>query len=155
MFGTDPVYFAFATNAYAMIRDPDLFKTNDPTGQVRHWLEMCTFPGGGNSRANWTKEITSYLPCTPGAGSGKHRYIFLLCQQSIGSSGASRIEQAFIHSPNEDLKDRMGFYVDKYMREKGLEVVAATFMLVSRFFKCGEGREREREMADSSRCCGT
>ena len=35
------------------------------------------------------------------------------------------------NEPEEDLKDRMGFYVDKYMREKGLSPVAVNYMRVS------------------------
>lgn len=106
------------------IADPDLFKTNDPTGQVRHWVQKVSIGADGN--ANLGQEVTSYLPCTPGAGSGSHRYIFVLAKMS-----ASRpVEPDFIHSPNEDLKDRMGFYLDKYIESKQLEVVAANFMLV-------------------------
>ena len=104
--------------------DPDLFKTNDPTGQVRHWVQKVSI--GADGKANLGREITSYLPCTPGVGSGSHRYIFVLAKMS-----ASRpIGPEFIHSPNEDLKDRMGFYLDRYIESKQLEVVAANFMLV-------------------------
>lgn len=110
--------------------------TNDPTGQVRHWLEVVSFdpssissssaPGtaGTGLPITTVKELTAYLPCTPGVGSGKHRYVFLLCQQGTATSEGTATKvggdpeylgQGFItkNAPNEDLKDRMGFIAEK------------------------------------------
>jgi len=105
--------------------DPDLFKTNDQmSGQVRHWLQEVKFVSGQGTLG---KVVSKYIPCTPGAGTGKHRYIFLLCQQMSGSVGP----EDFVGAPNEDLKDRMKFNVEQYIMSKNLKLIAANFMLVS------------------------
>lgn len=116
--------------------DPDLFKTNDPTGQVRHWLQTLTF---NTPTPTYHPEITSYLAPSPGPGTGYHRYTFVLCQPKSDAAGGIPADLAEGYTtgnrPDEDLKDRMGFYVDKYIQDKGLEIVAANFMLVSALFR--------------------
>lgn len=112
--------------------DPDLFKHDDPTGQVRHWMQTISFDESG--RGVFGRELTSYLPCTPAAGTGRHRYIFVLAHGQDDDAVRSLSPQ-FNNSPKEDLKDRMGFYVKDYLREHGLTVVAANFMLVSLIYR--------------------
>ena len=126
---------------YALLMiDPDLFKTDDPTGEVRHWLEIVRFSSGSGSTtpgiATPVRTITEYLPCTPGVGSGKHRYIFVLAENAVGvaegtSPGVAGVQPETKNAPQEDLKDRMGFQIQNWLARYGLRPVAANFMLVS------------------------
>jgi len=132
---------------YALVMiDPDLFKKNDPTGQVRHWLQLVTFESPSEADrgsvhgpnvcvARLGRAISAYLPCTPGAGTGKHRYTFVLCQPAsndlVGSTASlDNLATYTKNAPKEDLKDRMGFYFSDFLQGNNLEVVAANFMLV-------------------------
>lgn len=78
------------------------------------------------------REISSYLQCSPAAGTGQHRYTFALLRKPTAEAGPD-IAEGFTtkNAPNEDLKDRMGFHVEQYAMDKGLEVAAVNFMLVS------------------------
>jgi hypothetical protein len=55
--------------------------------------------------------------------------VFILCEQGASAD----LEGGFVtkNTPGEDLKDRMGFYTQQYITNKGLTVVAANFMRVS------------------------
>ena len=50
-----------------------------------------------------------------------HRYVFLLCRQGVDKVSTSD----FVRAPEEDLKDRMSFYVQEYMTAKNMQLVAA------------------------------
>jgi len=105
--------------------DPDLFKKHDTlSGQVRHWVQELTFTNG---KGRLGAVITEYVPCTPQYGTGAHRYVFLLCRQGVDKVSTSD----FVRAPEEDLKDRMSFYVQDYMTAKNMGLVAANFMYVS------------------------
>jgi phosphatidylethanolamine-binding protein (PEBP) family uncharacterized protein len=110
--------------------DPDLFQRNDPTGQVRHWLAVVS--GSPDAPLRIQRDISSYLQCSPAAGTGEHRYTFALLRKPTAEAGPD-IGEGWTtkNAPNEDLKDRMGFHVDRFAADKGLEVVAVNFMLVS------------------------
>jgi len=125
---------------YALLMiDLDLFTTDDPTGEVRHWLEIVRFSTGDSSgAATPVRTITEYLPCMPGLGSGQHRYIFILAEPAgavvegaAGGVGIEGVQPETKNAPTEDLKDRMGFRNQEWMAKYGLRPVAANFMLVS------------------------
>ncbi|KFX96878.1 hypothetical protein O988_05130 [Pseudogymnoascus sp. VKM F-3808] len=121
-----------SSSKYTIIMDdPDLFVKNDPTGHVRHWLQTgLTASSDGVLKAT-EEPVTPYLECAPGPGPA-HRYTFILCKEPSSSSYTSSLRDKYpSKSGTHDLKDRMGFYSQKFIDEEGLTVVGCTFMLVS------------------------
>jgi hypothetical protein len=68
--------------------------------------------------------VSAYVPSTPGAGTGKHRYLFLLCE------GSPIDPSTYADTTDEDLKTRMGFVTEGFLAQANLRPVAANFMLV-------------------------
>ncbi|KAF2433273.1 PEBP-like protein [Tothia fuscella] len=114
-----------------IMTDPDLFVKNDPTGQVRHWLQTGLTRQSDGSLAATTPAVTPYLPCAPGPGPA-HRYVFILCDEGTRQDVAKKAREEFpSKSDTHDLKDRMGFNAQEFIDKYGLTIVGVTFMEVS------------------------
>lgn len=119
-------------------------------GQVRHWFaanvsvsddgEVVVYsaPQYNVSPYVGPAPLPNYMYHRP------HRYIFILARSTSGSQVSVSAEDfqklqepyvaAFKGAQNDgvqDLKDRWGFNAQKFIEMRGLEVEAATFMLVS------------------------
>jgi hypothetical protein len=70
-------------------------------------------------------DVSQYVPSTPGAGTGAHRYLFVLFK------GNPIAPSTYANTTDEDLKTRMGFITADFVKENNLEPVAANFMLVA------------------------
>lgn len=127
--------------------------TNNDTnfGQVRHWFstnvsvadsgELTIYPSPKITISPYVgpAPLPNYISPRP------HRYVFILARPSTSedsqiSVSADELQQlqepykaAFQGAQKEgiqDLKDRWGFNVQKFLELKGLKAEAATFMLV-------------------------
>jgi len=111
--------------------DPDLMKKNDTlSGQVRHWLQPGVRFDPLSHQATYTEPaITNYLPSTPALGTGNHRYVFIVARQSTPAS--VQVNEALVGGGQDaDLKSRIGFNAEQYMKEAGLQPVAVAWMFV-------------------------
>lgn len=109
--------------------DPGLFRKDDPTGQVRHWVQKVTIAEDGT--ATLGREISSYHLALLKLDQ-KRPKVLIVTFSSWPSCQTLRLSPDFQNSPYEDLKDRMGFHLDGYVERKQLEIVAAKLMLGSR-----------------------
>ena len=117
-------------------------------GQVRHWLATGISIGDGGELVVPSKgNVSPYVGPAPLPNyitPRPHRYIFILARPTAGS-GQVEITPAELRelqkpypaaiSGNEqpevqDLKDRWGFNAYQLIKDKGLQVEAATFMRV-------------------------
>jgi len=141
-------------NVYTLIMtDPDLMARNDSNfGQVRHWFatnisvkttgELNIPPEADYSPYVGPAPLPNYISPRP------HRYVFILTRpRSTGPAVAAIQKEDLRELQNEypaafegkqdlqDLKDRWGFHVQKFMDKNQLDAVAATFMMVGGTFK--------------------
>ncbi|KAL5390391.1 hypothetical protein DPSP01_001958 [Paraphaeosphaeria sporulosa] len=135
-----------------LVVDPDLLENNDQNfGQVRHWLSTnisVKEDGALKILSSSPNDISPYIgpaPLPNYVSARPHRYIFILARPSSNST-----EQIFVTKEDlqklqehyrasfkgaqeadvQDLKDRWGFNAQKFLEMKGLQVEAATMMLV-------------------------
>ncbi|KAG5463824.1 MAG: protein D1, partial [Olpidium bornovanus] len=95
-----------------VMTDPDAPSRKDPKfGEWRHWV--VTDITGGDVKNG--KILTSYHGPAPPAGSGKHRYVFLLFKQPEGVQ--------FKPFPEE----RPHFKARDFMKQHNLSPIGATF----------------------------
>lgn len=137
-------------NNYVLIMtDPDLMATNDTNfGQVRHWLatnistsddgELVIPSEGIISAYVGPAPLPNYITPRP------HRYIFILARPSSGTekvditpSQLRELQKPYPMAMSgnqtqdvQDLKDRWGFNAHELIKDAGLRVEAATYMMV-------------------------
>jgi hypothetical protein len=128
-----------------MMVDPDLLMNNDTyCGQVRHWLvtNLSSTPSGTLSH-HAAAERSPYVRPAPLPNylySRPHRYVFILARGSskveIRPEDLREMQKEWVAAVKgrqgemQDLKDRWGFNAQRLCEEKGLEVLAVTFMRV-------------------------
>lgn len=115
-------------------------------GQVRHWLATgISVKDGGELVIPSEGNISPYVgpaPLPNYISPRPHRYIFILARPLTGS-GKVEITPAELrelqkpypsamsgNQQPQDLKDRWGFNAHQLIKDKGLQVEAATYMLV-------------------------
>jgi len=129
-----------------ILTDPDLLGTNDANfGQVRHWLAVSvSVDTTGKVSVPKDTTISPYIgpaPLPNYVSPRPHRYVFILSRLSSTSGHVSISNDDFQalqkdyptlggSQESQDLIDRWGFNAQKLLEQKGLTVVAATFMLV-------------------------
>ncbi|KAK4701623.1 hypothetical protein P7C70_g4606, partial [Phenoliferia sp. Uapishka_3] len=120
-----------ATYTLLMI-DPDLFYQKDHlAGQVNHWYESGIQFHRETKRASAFKLPrleTDYVGPTPGAGTGKHRYTFLVAREPAGYTASNAAKE--LPKGAADLKSRIRFDTGKFLQEEGLTLEAVAFMKV-------------------------
>ncbi|KAH8920987.1 hypothetical protein BT69DRAFT_1283506 [Atractiella rhizophila] len=122
-----------------MMIDPDLFMKNDPiSGQVRHWLQGgLTYTSYSDPLITISPPVTAYMPCAPAPGTGTnwvgtHRYVFILAKEDPAHPPSREdFEAADRKDGEEDLKDRMRFNAEEYIKKKQMKVVALNVMEVT------------------------
>lgn len=118
---------------------------NDDTyfGQVRHWLisNISSAPDGSLSISSGS-EVSPYVPPSPLPNylyARPHRYVFIVARAG-GSVEVTKDDLRELQKPyvaamagsqeSQDIKDRWGFNVQKFVEMKRLKIEAATFMKV-------------------------
>jgi hypothetical protein len=119
---------------------------NDDTyfGQVRHWLitNLSTQQDGSLSISQGN-EVSPYVGPAPLPNymySRPHRYVFILARASgkidVTPEDLRELQKPYVAAMKgkqgevQDLKDRWGFNAQKFVEEKGLEIVGVNFMRV-------------------------
>ncbi|GAA5919217.1 hypothetical protein JCM1841_002508 [Sporobolomyces salmonicolor] len=96
--------------------DPDAPSKSDPKwAPFRHWLVTGVKPG---EPAKFGEALTSYMGPAPPAGTGPHRYAYLLYRQSAHVAPK-------LHGDPE----RRSFDIASFVKESKLELVGANFFL--------------------------
>lgn len=137
-------------NSYVLIMtDPDLMATNDSNfGQVRHWLatnisarddgELVIPSEGKISPYVGPAPLPNYITPRP------HRYIFILARPCSGTGNVDitpaqlrELQKPYPMAMSgnqaqdvQDLKDRWGFNAHELIKDTGLQIEAATYMMV-------------------------
>ncbi|BGP12678.1 hypothetical protein JCM10213_008815 [Rhodosporidiobolus nylandii] len=96
-----------------VLADPDAPSRDDPKwSPYRHWVLSDVVPGQAAGQT-----LTKYLGPAPPAGSGPHRYVFLVYKQPLD------------HTPElgVDAEERPSFALRDFVRNNELELVGATF----------------------------
>ncbi|KAG6362576.1 hypothetical protein INS49_007668 [Diaporthe citri] len=134
-------------NDYVLIMtDPDLMAENDANfGQVRHWLATgISIRDGGELVIPSEGIISPYVGPAPLPNyitPRPHRYTFILARGSgkveITPADLRELQKPYPmamsgkqHPDVQDLKDRWGFNAHQLIKDKGLQVEAATYMRV-------------------------
>ncbi|RUS16661.1 hypothetical protein BC937DRAFT_90948 [Endogone sp. FLAS-F59071] len=103
-----------------VMTDPDApSRINQQFGEWRHWI-VTNIPGD-NPSLTAAQLHTPYVPPSPGANTGLHRYLFLLYRQTRGTTEFAAM--------SHERPDRRKFKSREFAAENGLELVAANFFL--------------------------
>ncbi|KAJ0120709.1 carboxypeptidase y inhibitor [Diaporthe amygdali] len=132
-----------------IMTDPDLMADNDANfGQVRHWLATSvSTKDGGELVISSESNVSSYVgpaPLPNYISPRPHRYTFILARPSAASGKVEinpddlrELQKAYPAALSgkqqpevQDLKDRWGFNAYQLIKNKDLQVEAATFMKV-------------------------
>ncbi|GAA5878640.1 hypothetical protein JCM1840_003537 [Sporobolomyces johnsonii] len=106
----DPEHYTLA------LLDPDAPSKSDPKwAPFRHWLITGVRPG---EPARFGEVLTSYMGPAPPAGTGPHRYAYLLYRQPAHAAPK-------LHGNPE----RRSFDIASFVKENKLELVGANFFV--------------------------
>ncbi|KAG0321475.1 hypothetical protein BGZ99_003908 [Dissophora globulifera] len=112
-----------AESKYTLVMtDPDAPSRQNPTmREYRHWVVTNIPSGSAMEPASLSKgtELTEYMGPAPPAGSGLHRYIFLLYKQPTNNVSA------LLSTPLAS--DRKQFKVKDFTTQAGLELVGVNY----------------------------
>ncbi|KAI8075319.1 phosphatidylethanolamine-binding protein [Gongronella butleri] len=105
-----------------LLLDPDAPSSKDPKfSPYRHWV-VGNIPAQHQDQVNAAaNQVTAYAGPTPPAGTGDHRYVFLLYKQAAQQS----------YSPTALGQDRRSFKYKDFVQQHQLQLVAVNFFLAS------------------------
>ncbi|KAL1917307.1 uncharacterized protein VTP21DRAFT_4963 [Calcarisporiella thermophila] len=101
--------------------DPDAPSRENPKSrEFRHWVITDIQASDAEHDASKNaRTLSAYYPPSPPAGTGPHRYCFLLWKQTMPETKFAPL--------SDEASGRRNWSARKFAKENGLELVAATF----------------------------